>query len=335
MHKKIIIPIFIPHKGCPFDCIYCNQKSISGQIKDVTIDDVKSTIRAFKDTISFDEIPEVAFYGGSFTGIDMEEQTKFLECVYDYIKKGEVSSIRLSTRPDYISHEILKNLKKYGVKTIELGVQSLDDEVLRISHRGHTREDVESAVRLVKEYGFNLGIQTMIGLPNDTKKKAIDTARKVVLLKPDFVRIYPTLVIKDTYLCKMLEEHKYKPLSLEDAVDISASLYRIYMDNNIEVIRLGLQPTKNIEEGEDVRGGPFHPAFRQLVEARILRDIIEIQIKEKDLSDSVDIYVGNCYVSSAVGQKKENIQYLKNKFGFKRVKIHGVEGQKFGLVLVG
>lgn len=333
-NKKVIIPIFIPHKGCPFDCIYCNQKSISGQIDDVTLDDIRDTIASFRATIRQGIVPEVAFYGGSFTGIDSSKQTKFLECVYDYIKKGEVSSIRLSTRPDYIDRDILDNLKLHGVTTIELGVQSLDDYVLKVSNRGHTREDVRRAVLLIQEYGFKLGIQTMLGLPGDTKQKAVATAEDVVRLGPDFVRIYPTLVIKDTYLCKMLYDGRYTPLSLKDAVDVCALVYKKYLDNNIDVIRVGLQPTENIVNGKDVIGGPFHPAFRQLVEARIFRDVIEEEIKKKSISDEVDIYVGDRYVSSAVGQRHSNVEYFRNRFKLSRVRVHGLKDVKFGVVIV-
>ena len=332
--KKVIIPIFIPHKGCPFDCIYCNQKLISGQIRDITVDDIRDTIELFKGTIAKGTIPEVAFYGGSFTGIDIKDQTKFLECVYEYVKRGEIRAVRLSTRPDYITSEILDNLRRYGVETIELGVQSLDDEVLRLSHRGHTKKDVQSAVDMIKGYGFNLGIQTMIGLPGDTKDKAIDTANEVVKLGPNFVRIYPTLVIKDTYLCKMLEKGEFSPLTLEEAVDISASLYMIYQNNGIDIIRVGLQPTKNIVSGGDVKGGPFHPAFRQLVESMILRDLMEDAIKRRGLVDRVDVYVGCKYISSAIGQKRENILYLKDKLGIREIRIHGVEGKKISDIIV-
>ena len=177
--KNVIIPIFIPHKGCPFDCIFCNQRAISGQVNDVTISDIKETIDLYLETIKHGIIPKVAFYGGSFTGIDINEQTKFLECVYEYVEEGKVSSIHLSTRPDYINDDILKNLKRYGVSTIELGVQSLNDDVLKATHRGHTTLDVRNAVKLIKDYGFNLGIQTMIGLPLDTKEIALDTARRL------------------------------------------------------------------------------------------------------------------------------------------------------------
>lgn len=322
--KNFIIPIFIPHKGCSFDCIFCNQRSISGQTKDVTLSDVKETIDSYLKTIMDGVIPEVAFYGGSFTGIEITDQTEFLECAYEYVKDGKVSSIRLSTRPDYINDDILKNLKKYGVSTIELGVQSLDDNVLRMSHRGHTAWDVKNAVKLIKDYGFNLGIQTMIGLPHDTKDIALDTARKVIEFSPYCVRIYPTMVIRNTYLAKMLDRGEYKPLTLDEAVDICSDLCKLYYDHGINVIRVGLQPTDNITDGGDVIAGPFHPAFRQLVDSRLFRMRIENEILKNDLKDKVDIYVDDRCVSLAVGQRKSNIRYFKGKFNMRQVKVHAV-----------
>ena len=327
--SNVIIPIFIPHKGCPFDCVFCNQKSISGEIKEVTLDDIKNTIDTFLKTINNDIVPQVAFYGGSFTGIDINEQTEFLKCVYEYVKQGKVSSIRLSTRPDYINREILDNLKKYGVSTIELGVQSLNDDVLKKSNRGHTINDVKNAVKLIKEYNFSLGIQTMLGLPGDSKEIAINTAKEVVKLKPDCVRIYPTMVIRNTYLSKMLNEKRYKPLSLEETVDLCAKLCDIYYSNNINVIRIGLQPTDNIKDGGDVLAGPFHPSIRQLVESRMFRDRIENEIIKKGVHDNLNIYVGEKYISEAVGQHKNNIKYFKKKYNLKNVKVYAVKNEGF------
>ena len=334
LKKKVIIPIFIPHKGCPFDCVFCNQKSISGETKDVTTQDITNTIDTFLQTIDKQIIPQVAFYGGSFTGIDIKEQTKFLECVYEYVKKGKVSSIRLSTRPDYINHDILTNLKKYGVSTIELGVQSLNPEVLKLSHRGHTVSDVKNAVKLIKEYGFSLGIQTMIGLLGDTRDSAIDTAKQVVEMKPDCVRIYPTMVIKNTYLNTLLKQGKYVPLTLEEAVSICADLCEIYYRNNINVIRIGLQPTDNITEGKDVVGGPFHPSMRQLVEERLFRTRIEQEIVKKGLKEHLDVYVDDRYISQVVGQKKTNKKYFRDKFGIRRIKVHGIKEKGFDYLRV-
>ena len=201
MKKEYIIPIFVPHLGCPNCCVFCNQTKISGQEKQVTKEDVKNTIdyylKHFKDDNKY---VEVAFFGGSFTGIDENVQNELLETAYEYIKEGKVNSIRISTRPDYINKEILKRLKKYKVKTIELGVQSTNNYILAKSKRGHTFEDVRQASKLIRKYGFVLGHQMMIGLPESTELDEITTAKNLIKLKPKIVRIYPVLVIKNTEL---------------------------------------------------------------------------------------------------------------------------------------
>ena len=281
--KHVVIPIFIPHKGCPYDCIFCNQKNISGQKEDVTESSMRSVIESHLNTVANDALIEIAFFGGSFTGIDRDEQIKFLKIASEYIDNGPVSSIRISTRPDYINDDILSYLKFYKVSTIELGVQSLDNDVLEKSSRGHSVEDVLKSSRNIKENGFVLGIQTMIGLPGDDFEKAIETAKKVVKLAPQIVRIYPTLVIKDTYLEKNYKMGLYSPLSTENAVDLCARLLDIYESNSINVIRVGLQPTDSICDGGDVIAGPFHPAFRQLVDSKRALNAIEKIIVENKL----------------------------------------------------
>jgi histone acetyltransferase (RNA polymerase elongator complex component) len=321
--KHIVIPIFIPHKGCPFDCIYCNQKKISGQRDEMTEEKMVSEIESYLSTASKDTCIELAFYGGSFTGIEKSEQFKFLKIANEYIKKGNIKAIRLSTRPDYISGDILDYLKEYKVRTIELGVQSLDNEVLEKSCRGHSQEVVFDSSKLIKENGFVLGIQTMIGLPGDTDEKALETAKKVVGLKPDLLRIYPTLVIKDTYLEKMYNKGEYTPLSLEDAVGLCAKLLRIYRKNNINVIRIGLQPTESINGNGDVVAGPFHPAIRQLVESKLALSIIEEIIEQNNLSKKSSLTIGTSRkkISDVVGQKRSNVNYLKEKYGYESVTI--------------
>ncbi|MGN0163001.1 MAG: elongator complex protein 3, partial [Candidatus Ornithomonoglobus sp.] len=204
--RKYNIPIFVPHKGCPFDCVFCNQNRITGHIKvkDVTPDEVTETIEEYLATLPKENrAVETAFFGGSFTGIPMEEQSALMERVQPYIEDGRIDGIRLSTRPDYISPEILDNLKRYHVTTIELGVQSMEDSVLKAANRGHTARQVKDAVRLIREYDFDLGLQMMTGLPGDTPQHSIETARQLTPLRPDCVRIYPTLTIKDTYLEKL------------------------------------------------------------------------------------------------------------------------------------
>ena len=203
MSKEYVIPVFVPHLGCPNDCIFCNQKSISGQKKNITKEEAKKTIDNFLENIKEkDSKKEIAFFGGSFTGIDEEQQEELLQIAYEYIKNGQVESIRISTRPDYINKEILKRLKKYKVKTIELGVQSANDYILGRANRGHTFKDVEKASKLIRWYGFNLGHQMMVGLPESSRIDEINTAKALIKLKPKMIRIYPVLVIKGTKLEK-------------------------------------------------------------------------------------------------------------------------------------
>ena len=236
MKKEYIIPIFVQHLGCPHQCTFCNQKEISGQTKQVTANDVKETIeyylKNFKDDSKY---VEVAFYGGSFTAIDERKQNELLEAANEFIKQGRVNSIRLSTRPDYIDKSILKRLKKYNVKTIELGVQSANDYILAKCQRGHTFEDVKKASKLIRLYGFTLWHQMMIGLPESTKLDEINTAKALIKLKPKIVRIYPVLVIKNTPLAKEYEQGEYIPLTVEQAVDRAKDIMQLF--NNAEIVQ--------------------------------------------------------------------------------------------------
>ena len=318
----MVIPVFVPHKGCPFDCIYCNQKTISGQAGEAGEADIRKTIEEYLQT-SRDAFVEIGFYGGSFTGIPKEEQQWYLEIGASYIKSGKVKQMRLSTRPDYINYDILDFLSGYGVKTIELGGQSLDNQVLDFSNRGHDMETVVKASRMIREKGFSLGIQTMIGLPGDTVEKALNTARAVIAMAPDIVRIYPTLVIRNTFLQKMYESGKYMPLSLEEAVDISARLLELYEGNNINVIRIGLQPTENISETGDVVAGPFHPAFRQLVQSRLIRNKLEEYFRENKLFNikEINIECSPQNISNIIGQKRENLRKIMNEFNIGNIRV--------------
>ena len=297
-----IIPIFVPHEGCPHNCVFCNQDRITG-IKDritdaqdeVSAQTVKDTINDYLETINNkNAIIEVSFFGGTFTGIREEKQIELLKVAKEFKDKRLIAKIRLSTRPDYISDYILTYLKEYGVDIIELGVQSLDEDVLKRAGRGHTVQDVIDASKLIKEYKFVLGHQVMPGLPGDTFEKDLNTTKASINMKPDICRIYPALVIKDTPMEKMYKSNEYVPYSLEEAVNISKSMYDMYRKSNVNVIRIGLQPTESINEGGDIVAGPFHPSFRELVEGSLLVDIILgnmneeknalIQINPKDLS---------------------------------------------------
>lgn len=320
MKKEYVIPVFVPHLGCPNDCIFCNQRSISGQRKKVTKDDTKKTIDSFLNNIKDkDAKKEIAFFGGSFTGIDINTQEELLKTAYEYIENGQVDSIRISTRPDYIDKEKLKMLKKYKVKTIELGVQSANDYILGRSNRGHTFEDVEKASKLIRWYGFDLGHQMMVGLPESNMKDEINTAKALIKLKPKMVRIYPVLVIKGTRLEKEYNEGIYEPLTLAQAVETSKQLVRMFTDKKIEVIRVGLQNTEDIcEPGTDnseVVAGPFHPAFRQLVESSMWYDAIVNKIKKLNARvQEVEVTVNPVDVNNVIGHKKENVIKLKETY---------------------
>ena len=247
MKRQYIIPIFVPHLGCPNDCTFCNQRKISGQMKNVTENDVRDTIEFYLNNFKEkNAYKEVAFYGGSFTGINPELQEKLLSAAYEYIKEKKIDGIRISTRPDYIDKTVLKRLKKYKVKTIELGVQSTNNYILENCKRGHTFEDVVKASKLIRRYRFNLGHQMMIGLPESTELDDINTANDLIKLKPKMVRIYPVLVIKGTELEKQYNSGEYVPLTVDQAVERCKELCYLFGKKKINVIRIGLQNTDTI-----------------------------------------------------------------------------------------
>ena len=320
MKKEYIIPIFVPHLGCPNACVFCNQTKISGEQKEVRAKDVKETIEYYLSNFqSENKEIEVAFFGGSFTGIAEERQKELLEAAYEYIKIGKINSIRISTRPDYINKDILKRLKKYKVRTIELGVQSANDYILKQSHRGHTFEDVKKASKLIRWYGFYLGHQMMVGLPESTRLDEINTAKELIKLKPKMVRIYPVLVIHNTKLEKDYLEGKYKPLTVVQAVETCKEIVPIFREKGIDIIRIGLQNTDEITDpsvkGSEVVAGPYHPAFRQLVEANLWYDDILKRIKEMNTKvKRVKIIINPKDVNNVVGHKRENIQKLKDVY---------------------
>ena len=317
--KQYIIPIFVPHLGCPNDCVFCNQKSISGQKKQVTKKEVKKIIEEHLKNIKDADKIEVAFFGGSFTAIEEEKQKELLETAYEYIKEKKVDSIRISTRPDCIDKKILKMLKKYKVKTIELGVQSANNYILKRAGRGHTFEDVKKASKLIRFYRFKLGHQMMVGLPESTNLDDINTAKALVKLKPKMVRIYPVLVIKGTQLEKETNKGTYKPLAIVQAVETCKELVKIFNAKHIDIIRIGLQPTDEITDpditGSEVVDGPFHPAFRQLVESSLWYDVIVSKIKKLNVKVmQVEVTVNPIDVNNVIGHKKENIIKLKETY---------------------
>lgn len=327
MERSYNIPIFVPHRGCPFDCVFCNQKRITGTSNEVTPKTVTETISKCIATLPKDNrVVEAAFFGGSFTGIPIEEQSSLLEAAYRFKEKGLIDGIRVSTRPDYISVEILENLKSYGVTTIELGVQSMDDGVLKAANRGHKKDDVIKAVELIRQYPFTLGLQMMTGLPSDTDEKALKNADEIIALKPDIVRIYPTLTIKDTYLEKMYRSGEYVPQTLDEAVELAKKLLIKFEENDIRVIRVGLQSTDEISEDGSVVAGPVHSSFRELAESSIFYDKIA-EIAGTLNGDTKTVYVNPRDISKAVGNKRRNIIKIKQEFGID-IKIVGDENIK-------
>lgn len=334
MKKEYIIPIFVPHLGCPNDCTFCNQKKISGQKKNITSEDVKEIIEYYLSNFNnTDKVNiQVAFFGGSFTGIDVGIQKELLKAAYQYIEAGKIDSIRVSTRPDYIDKDKLKLLKKYGVKTIELGVQSTNNYILNKAQRGHSFEDVKKASKLIRKNKFILGHQMMVGLQDSLPKDEIKTAKDLIKLKPKIVRIYPVLVIKDTKLCEEYINGEYIPNTVEQAVETCVTLLKMFRKKKIEVIRIGLQSTDEIcnpkNEASQVVAGPYHPAFRQLVESRIYYE--EISKKVKNLNNKVKkvkFIVNKDKVNNFVGHKRENINKIEELYNIK-VEIEQSENEK-------
>lgn len=303
--RHYIIPIFVPHEGCPHNCVFCNQNTITGNHEKVNAEYVRNITEQYLKTIDKSKsFLEISFFGGTFTAINEEVQNELLEVAEEYKALGKIDYIRLSTRPDYIDRHILDNLKAHSVDIIELGVQSLDDTVLKYAGRGHSVNSVFEASKLIKEYGFILGHQIMPGLPKDNFEKDIETVRQVISMKPDLCRIYPALVIKNTPMETMYLNKTYVPYSLEEAVNISKIMYGMLIANDINVIRIGLQPTEDINVGKELVAGPFHPAFRELVEGSIFNDIFAHGIP-KNYFGEVIVEINSKDISKLYANKKQ------------------------------
>jgi len=270
----LVIPIFISHQGCPHRCIFCDQHTITGHTgmegQPVTPATIKATVERWLNRPRKKKGAgvQVAFYGGSFTGLPLQRQKELLAAVKPYIKGGLVDSVRISTRPDYIDARAVGVLKEYSVSVVELGIQSLDQDVLDASNRGHSVQQAEDGVSLLRKSGFTVGAQLMCGLPGDNATRLKTTAKKIAALAPDFVRIYPVLVIKGSGLEKIYRNNTYKPLSLSRAIALSCRMKTLFEQHGIKVVRIGLQPTEELRE--KVVAGPYHPAFGELVMSRIL-----------------------------------------------------------------
>lgn len=318
--KHANISLFVPHQGCPHQCSFCNQKTISGSVKALTPEEVKSTLeRAVNDGVD-PQNTEIAFFGGSFTAIDREYMVSLLEETKPFIEAGCFCGIRISTRPDAIDDEILSILKEYKVTSVELGAQSTDEKVLLLNHRGHTRDDIIKASDLIKEKGFSLGLQMMTGLLGDTPEKSLKTAEDIISLKPDTVRIYPTIVLEGTYLGELYKKGEYRPQTVEEAVELCAMLLKRFYEENITVIRLGLHSGGNVEEG--FLAGPYHAAFGELCESEIYlekaKEILSVKypVENKNICSLsqkmvITLYVNDREISKMTGQKSANKIALK------------------------
>jgi histone acetyltransferase (RNA polymerase elongator complex component) len=313
------IPIFIPELACPHQCVFCNQEKISGTDEAPKPEEISEIIDTWLSTINIENSHvEVAFFGGSFTGIPVRLQEEYLQKVNPYIKSGKVKGIRLSTRPDYINQDILDLLKKYGVTSIELGAQSLDKEVLKMAGRGHSVEDVEIASKLINKNSFELGLQMMLGLPLDTKERSIYTAKKIIELGAKTTRIYPTLVIDGTALGKQYKEGTYKALSLNDAIDWTKDIIMLFEDANITVLRTGLHPSEEFEDDKSLLAGPYHPSFKEMVMTEVWMDKLSTLKSE---NKNLRIFVNPSQVNFAVGYKAKNKTKLLENFN--SVKVFG------------
>lgn len=313
--KHFTIPIFVPELACPNRCIFCNQHSISGCRQQPEPDEVREIILKHLKTIPVrDSHIEVGFFGGSFTGIETELQEKYLSIAYEFLIIGQIHGIRLSTRPDYINTEALSLLKRYGVSTIELGAQSLDDEVLRLSGRGHTAADVEKASGMIRSAGFKLGLQMMTGLPGDTVEKSLNTARRIVELGACCTRIYPTLVIKGTDLEKLWHKGEYQPQSMEDAIELSVRLLEIFREGNVDVIRVGLHPSEGLLDENEMLAGPFQPSFREMVESHIWKQKLLPLIQQHPQGSNIRIPVADEELRYAIGFGSSNRKMLEKHF---------------------
>ena len=305
--KHVNVALFVPHLGCPHTCVFCNQRTISGQTRPLTPEQIRSACETAKGCEHDVKNSEIAFFGGSFTAIDREEMIACLEAARPYVGR-DFGGIRVSTRPDCVDDGVLSLLREYGVTAVELGAQSMDDAVLALNERGHTAKDTEAACERIRRYGFSLGLQMMTGLYGSDEEKDRQTARRFVELHPDTVRIYPTVVLEHTRLAELWRRGEYAPPSLEDSVALCANLLRLFRENRIRVIRLGLHSGGNVEEG--YLAGVYHPAFGELCESRIFRDLTEERLQGFS-SGAYTLRVNPRDLSKAIGQKKANLAYFR------------------------
>ena len=319
-----IIPIFLPHLGCPHQCAFCNQTSITGVTRDTisqeTLCLLINEFLEYKKTQR--QSVQVSFYGGNFLGLKKDYIRVLLDETTKFVKNKKVDSIRFSTRPDTISNKQLDIIKDYPVSTIEIGVQSMDNQVLAMANRGHTALDTEKAAALLKEQNYDVGMQMMVGLPGDDETKSLFTAQRMAWLSPDFVRIYPTVVLAQSRLAAWYRNGEYTPWSVSRCVSLVKNLYLFFKSKNIPVIRMGLQATEDLAKNTTILAGPFHPAFGHMVHSEIFMDMAASLLEAKTGScDKIIINVHPRSISKMRGLKNKNVESLKKKFQIKSLEI--------------
>jgi histone acetyltransferase (RNA polymerase elongator complex component) len=322
--RPFIIPIFIPHAGCPHQCVFCNQVPITGVTHAVLEPEkIRIQIREFLKYKNENRKPvQIAFFGGNFLGLKPAEIKFWLGLAGEFVSRGLVDGIRFSTRPDTIDAARLDILENHPVATVELGVQSMDDQVLAQAGRGHSAADTIRAVDALKERRLGIGLQMMVGLPGDTDARALISARKIADLSPDCVRIYPTVVVENSRLAEWFKRGKYQPLALEDAVSLVKKVYLLFKQEGIEVIRMGLQASDDLDDGSTVLAGPYHPAFGHLVYSEIFWDnAIKIIESAGVVKDPLTIFVNPRSISKMRGLNNSNIEKLKNRFQLDSVEV--------------
>ena len=329
--KRRIMPIFIPHAGCEHDCVFCDQRRISGTVESISI--IES---AKKQIVNFNvgsDPAEIAFYGGSFTAIPVKQQCELLEAAQPFLRQNQLNSIRISTRPDCLDACIIRRLQSYGVTTVELGAQSMCDDVLYASQRGHLAYDIERAAELVRDSGLALILQMMTGLPEDTREKSLYTANRFIELRPDGVRIYPTVVVRGTKLHELWKRGDYQEHEIGYAVELCAELYLLFREAGIPVIRLGLNPSRTLSSGDAVAGA-YHPAFGELVYSRVYYNAAVTLLQGVAEGSDITLAVAAGRVSMMTGQRRCNINMLKQKFSLRSIRIIQTELQPEELVAV-
>lgn len=315
--KRVIIPVFLPHEGCPNTCVFCNQHTITGVQK--TVDDIRGYIDDYlKHVDQENRDVELAFYGGSFTGLPLQRQEGLLKVAKEYKDQGIINHIRCSTRPDYLTRAHARWLKQMGMDMVELGIQSFDEEVIKRSRRGMAMDVIDTAIDALLRADLSFGIQLMVGLPGSSEESDLRSAFEAASYLPDVVRIYPTLVLANTALAYMYEQGEYQPLSMDDAVSRTAKMLKIFNEYNIDVIRIGLHASDVYSDSDQCLAGPYHPAMRQKVEGYLMLEAITENLTAVD---DVTIALNMRNRSTFVGQNKENLIRLQNEFAVSKITV--------------